>query len=111
MLPIFKNSVKEIAVSGSIADTTSGDLAPQCMQNPNFATGRRLQHLPNDVGKDAAVLVIGDFEWSVDPGDGGECLFFSVGIARANLDLLSRLEILSETLEVEYLEPCEAKRL
>jgi hypothetical protein len=61
-----------------------------------------LEHLAQNVVKDAAVLVVGDFERGIDAGGGGEILFFTLSIARANLTFLRGVK--SRTVACSFLQ-------
>src|SRR5579859_6047100 len=63
-----------------------------------------LEHLAQNVLKDAAVLVVSDLERRIDAGDGGEVFFFALRVPRAYVDLFSRLEIPAQTLKIENLD-------
>src|ERR1700676_4757420 len=76
----------------------------------SFRSIAMLQHLAEDVLQDAAVLVIGDLEGSVDPGDGTEHLRVAVRIAGNHFHLFARFEFLRQALDVEDLKPDQAER-
>src|ERR1700732_2186086 len=69
-----------------------------------------LEHLPEHVLQDAAVLEVSDLKWCVHARHGHEGLFFSVGVARANHHFFLRFEVLREAFDVEGLKPSQTQR-
>src|ERR1700748_1364039 len=71
--------------------------------------GRALEHLTKDVLQNPAVLVVGDFERSVDASDGCEMFFFAGGVAGAHFHFFAGLEIAGQAFNFEGFEACEAE--
>src|ERR1700678_2917507 len=68
---------------------------------------RDLQHLPENVLQDPAMLVVSKFERRIYARDCRECLFSAVRTSRAHFHFLSRLEILSQALNVKKFQSRE----